>query len=291
MVQEWYLPARPGADRPGARTPAAGTSTRRRPAPHPRTRWTALALACPGDSVRGMAHRQPSHRATPQLPIDRIMTVEVPSRPVKDGCRTLRRGGAHSCETACRSNGWKRGFLWMNQLGCADFASARRLCRRGSRQTAHRAGSCSPGWGCSPSAGSAGHRSVTSPPSSRSVRLAVRSFLVERSDPRRVGPGRPPEACGAITMSLARAGDRHVLTCGRSPCAWRSSCSCGTSEPLSGPARRRIGAGGTHVGCRHEWHDRGALCSARGAGACRWAGPAGRRHDPRRDRQHSADHG
>ena len=145
----------------------------------------------------------------------------------------------HQGETACRSNGWKRGFLWMNQLGCADFASACRLCRRGSRQTAHRAGSCSPGWGCSPSAGSAGHRSVTSPPSSRSVRLAVRSFLVERSDPRRVGPGRPPEACGAITMSLARAGDRHVLTCGRSPCAWRSSAAAGPAN--HSPARREGG--------------------------------------------------
>ena len=33
----------------------------------------------------------------------------------------------HQGETACRSNGWKRGFLWMNQLGCADFASACRL--------------------------------------------------------------------------------------------------------------------------------------------------------------------
>jgi nucleoside-diphosphate-sugar epimerase len=40
---------------------------------------------------------------------------------------------------------------------------------------------------------------------------------------------------------LARAGDRPVLTCGGSPCAWRSSCSCGTSEPLSGPAGRRMG--------------------------------------------------
>ncbi len=94
-VQAWYLPVRPGADRPGARTPAAGTSTRRRPAPHPQTRWTALALACPGDSVRRIGHRQPSHRATPGYrSIDRIMTVEVPSRPVKDGCRTLQRGGS-----------------------------------------------------------------------------------------------------------------------------------------------------------------------------------------------------
>ena len=54
-----------------------------------------------------------------------------------------------------------------------------------------------------------------------------------------------------------------------------------------GPAGRRIGAGGTHVGCRHERHDRGALFRARGAGTCRpggwgagarrWAGPAWRR--------------
>ena len=27
-------------------------------------------------------------------------------------------------------------------------------------------------------------------------------------------------------------------------------------------------AGGTHVGCRHDWHDRGAPCSARGTGTC-----------------------
>ena len=50
--------------------PADGTSTRRRPTPHPETRWTALALACPGGSVDGISRRQPSHRAT-RLPINR----------------------------------------------------------------------------------------------------------------------------------------------------------------------------------------------------------------------------
>ena len=50
--------------------PADGTSTRRRATPHPETRWTVLALACPGGSVDGIGRRQPSHRAT-RLPIDR----------------------------------------------------------------------------------------------------------------------------------------------------------------------------------------------------------------------------
>src|SRR5271166_102583 len=50
--------------------PADGTSTRRRPTPHPETRWTALALTYPGGSVDGIGRRQLSHRAT-RLPTDR----------------------------------------------------------------------------------------------------------------------------------------------------------------------------------------------------------------------------
>jgi hypothetical protein len=85
----------PGSRQPTPR-PGAG------PAPHPETRWAALALACPGDSVRGIGHHQPTHQATPGYrSIDRIMTVGVPSRPVKDGCRALRRDRAHRC-SPCR---------------------------------------------------------------------------------------------------------------------------------------------------------------------------------------------
>ena len=81
--------------------PADGTSTRRRSAPHPETRWIVLALACPGGSVDGIGCRQPSHRAT-RLPIDTITTVGVPSRPVNDGCRALRCGGPHECSRCGR---------------------------------------------------------------------------------------------------------------------------------------------------------------------------------------------
>jgi hypothetical protein len=48
-------------------------------------------------------HRRPSTHSpgNPRLPIDRITTLGVPSRPVKDGCRALRRNRAHRC-TPCR---------------------------------------------------------------------------------------------------------------------------------------------------------------------------------------------
>ena len=91
----------------------------------------------------------------------------------------MRRTG---CKTACRSNGWKRCFLWMNQLGCADFASAcaalpPRFATDGPQGRILLAGleEICP-------TPVPGHRLVTSPPKQPVSPPRCGSFLVETSD-------------------------------------------------------------------------------------------------------------
>ena len=110
--------------------PADGTSTRRRPTPHPvirrRDGQPSLWLAPAAALSDGIGRRQPSHRAT-RLPIDRYNNdgrgAFTSSQRWVQG---LRCGGAHECS---RCADWTAPWTLLSSLAKADrtfFVIARR---------------------------------------------------------------------------------------------------------------------------------------------------------------------
>ena len=223
----------PGSRQPTPR-PGAG------PAPHPETRWAALAVNGPGDSVRGIGHRQPTHQATPGYrSIDRITTVGVPSRPVKDGCRALRRDGAHRC-SRCRRERVKSPCP-----GCGSW----RLLLPGT-------GRCATGRG-------PGRLAARSSITTRGLAWALVILHCALRDPWPSDPGSPAVRPGRA--DAARATTRHPVLRARTPtvlhgsAAWRGDSGAPARRGRPGPRPCSVVTPG-----RRGWH----------YGGCRRAGLA-----------------